>query len=94
MDAFGRLVYGPSPWSIRAHLWMMEHSIFYATLKEKIAAVGARHGWDEKTTQEKIQRTGKILSLDRNNSIAFLLETLPVKYCDIIDKLDEEHPPF
>ena len=63
-------------------------------LKEKIVAVGARHGWDEKTTPEKIKRVGEILSLDRSNSVEFLLQVIPIKNRDIIDKLDEENPPF
>jgi hypothetical protein len=65
------------------------------TLEQKISSVGERHGWDTQTATEKIERTKEILVLKSiDDAIDFLLETIPKKGKDTVDKLEEDNPPF
>ena len=62
--------------------------------KERILAIGQRHGWDESASREKIKRTEEILCIDEDNAIEFLLECRPNPKQDVIVRLEEDNPPF
>ena len=62
--------------------------------KERIEAVGTRHGWDRPTTLDKIKRTEEILCINDESAIDFLLEAIPNTKRDVIDKLEDDNPPF
>lgn len=64
-------------------------------LDEKAQAIAERHGWSIGVAREKIRRTKEILVLkSEEEAMNFLLETIPNKRKDIIDKLEEDNSPF